>query len=132
MKFSYLLVIALLISSCRSPNSQTYEEQKMSIQEIEKTNPLNFLTADGTYNQNFWGDILKIHGMVHNKATVANYKDVVVEIIYLSQTDTELKRENYVIYDFFNANSSKAFELKVNRPSPCKKLNWSVVGATAL
>ncbi|HEU4716693.1 MAG TPA: DUF4339 domain-containing protein [Bacteroidia bacterium] len=112
------------------PNSTNYQETIKSAEEIERENPAQFLDAGGTYNQNFWGDAMKIHGNVKNKATVANYKDVVIEVVFYSNTNTELSRERYKIYDFFPAHSTKAFELKINRPAACTKLGWTAVDAT--
>jgi len=110
--------------------SDTYQEKVMTVEEIEKADPAKFLNASGTYNENFWGDKLKIHGNVINNATVANYKDVIVEIVFFTETDTELKRERYIIYDRFPAHTTNTFELKINRPANCKKLGWEAVGAT--
>lgn len=109
----------------------TYEEKVMTVEETEQANPARFLEAGGTYNDNFWGDRLRIQGTVKNKATVANYKDVVIEVTYFTKTNTELGSERYVVYNHFPAHTSKDFFLKVNRPSSCRKLNWEAVGATA-
>ena len=102
----------------------------MSVEETEKANPARFLEASGTYNQNFWGTKLKVRGTIKNNATVANFKDVVVKATFLSQTETELGSQEYVIYDYFTANSTKQFELKIERPEACQKLRWEAISAT--
>jgi hypothetical protein len=106
---SILLIVGILggigaislFKNIDSNDASTYEEQKMTVEEIEKSQPANFLEASGNYNENFWGDKLKIHGEVTNKATVANYKDVVIHVIYYSETETELGSEDYTIFDIF-------------------------------
>jgi hypothetical protein len=113
-----------------STTGDTYFEKVMTVEEMEKANPEQFLDAGGTYNQNFWGDKMKIQGKITNNATVANYKDVVIEVIYYSETETELLRQQYTIYDFVPAHTTKTFELKVDRPSACKKMGWNAISAT--
>ena len=129
-----LFALCLSILSCnnRGPgetSAASYQQQVQTVEEIEKADPARFLDASGTYNQNFWGTAMKVHGTIKNNATVANYKDVVVEIVFYSQTDTELDRKRYTIYDFFTAHSSKGFELKIDRPKACAKLGWTAVSA---
>ncbi len=71
-------VLAILIlSSCNSGNSdrpKTPEELKMELKMQEQSAPTDYLSADGTYKENFWGDKLKISCTITNKATVATYK----------------------------------------------------------
>lgn len=112
-------------------NAVSYEEKVMTIEEIEKADPAKFLDASGFYRQNFWGTAMKVDGQIVNNATVANYKDVTVEVIFYSSTDTELDRGQYTIYDFFPAHTTKEFKLKIDRPQNCTKLGWEAVSATA-
>jgi|ERR1043165_1594843 hypothetical protein len=107
----------------------SYQEKVMSIEEIERSNPTDFLSADGTYNQNFFGTKLKVHGIVKNKATVATYKDAVVRITYYSKTKTVLGSKDYTIYDFFPPNSEKNFELKIENYQNVESIGWDVVSA---
>jgi hypothetical protein len=129
-----MTIVAFLIISCnRSPGntaSQTYEEKVMTVEETERMDPGRFLEASGTYHENFWGDAFKVNGTIVNNATVANYKDAVVEVIFYSGTDTELDRKRYTLYDFFPAHSTKAFKLKLEIPRACRKLGWNAVSAT--
>ncbi len=120
------------LSNQNSPtSSQSYQEKVMTVEEVERADPPRFLDASGTYNSNFWGDAMKVHGSINNTATVANFKDVVVEVVFYSSTKTELDRKSYTIYDFFPAHSQKQFELKIAIPQHCEKLGWNTVSATA-
>lgn len=114
-----------------SPDPATYEEKVMTIEQMEQANPTKFLDASGMYRQNFWGTAMKVDGQIKNNATVANYKDVTVEVIFYSETETELDRRQYTIYDYFPAHSTKEFKLKIDRPQNCVKLGWTAVSATA-
>jgi hypothetical protein len=133
---SFLLSFLLLfITSCHpgqsssQANQESYQEKVMSVQEVEASQPVNFLTADGTYNSNFWGDKLRVHGKITNRATVATYKDAVVRITYYSKTKTELGAKEYTIYDFFPPNSVKNFELKIENYKDVNSIGWDVVSA---
>lgn len=135
--FAALVVVAVIIltqfkksGGTTHTDLKTYEEKVLTVEEIEQADPAKFLDASGQYKQNFWGTAMKVHGTIKNNATVANYKDVVVEVIFFSGTNTELDRKQYKIYDFFPAHSTKNFELKIDKPNSCKKLGWNAVSAT--
>lgn len=111
---------------------ESYQERVMTIEETEKANPAQFLDAGGTYNENFWGDKMKLKVEVTNNATVATYKDVVIEVIFFTETDTELDRKRYVLYDVFPPTSKKTLDIKIETINNCKKLGWSAVTATPI
>ena len=143
MKNLALFIFLIIITSCNNSGngsssstslseSQTYEQKVMSVEETEKSNPSKFLKADGTYNENFWGDKFKLHGTVTNTATVAKFKDIVIEVIFYTKTDTELGRERYVLYEKVNPHQTINFEWKLDKPNgSIKKMGWNVVKATA-
>lgn len=129
---TFLIIIAIgLIAdySSKSSRSDTYTESIMTIGEIEAADPAIYLNATGTYKANFLGDKLNINGIIENKATVTNYKDVIVEVVFYSKTKSEVGREQYTIYDFFGPNSKKEFKLKVKNYSNVKSIGWNVVNA---
>jgi hypothetical protein len=95
----------------------------------ESSVPTKYLKAGGSYNENFWGDKLKIHGTISNSAKSATYKDVVIKVTYLTKTNTELHSLEYTIYDYFPPNSVNNFELRIDNYSNAEKLSWEVVNA---
>lgn len=118
-------------SSSDTSSSGSYQEKVMSVEEIERSQPTTFLTADGTYNENFWGDKLKVHGKITNSATVASYKDAVVRVTYYSKTKTELGSKEYTIYEVFSPHSTKTFELKIDNYKDVNSIGWDVISAVA-
>ncbi|MEO8588021.1 MAG: DUF4339 domain-containing protein [Flavobacteriales bacterium] len=110
----------------------SYLEQVMTIEETERQDPTRFLSVEGKYHTNFWGDQMVIEGVILNNATVANYKDVVIQVHLLSETDTELDSKNYVVYKRFPAHGRTEFSLRVGRPKAAKKVSLDVFGATPL
>ena len=111
-------------------SGSSYEESIMTIGEMEVADPSLYLNTTGTYKPTFLGDQLKINGVIENKATVTNYKDVVIEVIFYSKTNSEIAREQYTIYDFFAPNTKKEFKLKVKNYSNVETIGWNVFNAT--
>jgi hypothetical protein len=126
-------VIGYLIFSYAqsSETGSSYNEKVMTVAEIESADPTRFLTASGTWNENFWFTKLKVHGKVTSSATVATYKDVVIQVTYFSETETILSTESYVLYKFVPPHRTIEFEWTLNRPKACKRITWDVIGAEA-
>jgi hypothetical protein len=114
-----------------STDNRSYQEKVMTVEEIERAQPANFLSAGGTYNENFWGDKLKVHGKIKNSATVASYKDAVVKVTYYSKTKTELGSKQYTIYENFPPHSEVYFELKIENYKEVNSIGWDVISAIA-
>jgi hypothetical protein len=112
-------------------STETYQEKKVSVLEVERANPSSFLVADGNYNRTLFGKKLKIHGSVTNRATVANFKDITIEVIYYSGTESEIERERFVLYDFVPAHSTKSFEWKIKPPSGTNTIGWNAINAVS-
>ncbi|SFE67508.1 DUF4339 domain-containing protein [Flavobacterium xueshanense] len=126
----FVAIIAFVDYMNAKNSSSSYEESIMTIGEMEVADPSSYLNATGTYKPTFLGDQLKINGIIENKATVTNYKDVVIEVIFYSKTNSEIAREQYTIYDFFAPNTKKEFKLKVKNYSNVETIGWNVFNAT--
>ena len=113
-----------------SIGSSSYQKKVMTVEEIEKADPAKFLEASGTYAPAFWDEnVFTLTGTVKNNATVANYKDVVIEVKFLSSTETELSSQQYVLYEFVPAHSEKLFLWKIEKKEGCEKLGLYVISA---
>ncbi len=110
---------------------ESYNEKVMSVEETEISQPTNFLRAGGNYNKNLIGTKLKVHGTITNSASVATFKDAVVQITFYSATQTELFNKNYTIYDYFPPHSTVEFELKTENYRDVESIGWEVVSATS-
>lgn len=126
-------VFMMLFAACHSSTSPgsfspaSYEEQKLSIEENEKQNPLRFLSAGGEYRKNMLGRFV-LDGTIVNSATVATYKDVVIEISFYSKTETLLGTKQHSFYEYNPPGSTKTFQLKLDGFEGTAKLGWEVVG----
>ncbi|MBN9293130.1 MAG: DUF4339 domain-containing protein [Flavobacteriia bacterium] len=112
-------------------DESTYQEKVMTVEEIERSQPTNFLAADGKYEENFWGNKINVHGIIKNTATVATYKDAVVRVTYYSKTRTELGSADYTIYEIFPPHSTTSFELKIDNYKNVNTIGWEVIQAIA-
>jgi hypothetical protein len=103
-------------------------------EEIERSQPRNFLTADEIC-AGFEGDTIKVHGVIKNKATVASYKDAVVRLTYYSYTKTELGHKEYTINKVFPPHSEVKVEFKIeDKIENYKEVNtigWDLIQATS-
>lgn len=124
-----VIIVANQNSDSSSYSGQTYEEKVMTVEETERAKPTSFLSADGNYNENFWGNKIKVHGTIKNSATVVTFKDAVVRITYYSKTKTALGNKEYTIYDTFPPNSTKKFELKIDNYQDVNSIGFEVVNA---
>jgi hypothetical protein len=111
-------------------SADTYKEKVQSVEEIERSKPVKFLNAGGTYNKNIWGNKFKIHGTIKNTATVVTFKNAVVKVTCYSETNAVLNSENYTIEDVFPPNSEKTFELKIDNNKEVDAVRWKVIKAT--
>lgn len=112
-----------------SYSANSYEEQKMTVAEIERLQPTKFLSADGTYRENFLGNKLKVNGTITNSATVVSYKDAIVRVTYYSKTKTNLGSEDYTIWEEFPPNQTKNFKLKIKNYNNVNSIGWEVINA---
>jgi len=95
----------------------------------EKSSPSKYLIAGGTYNENFWGDKLKIHGTITNTAKSATFKDAVIKVSYMTKTNSVIHTANYTLYEYFPPGNVQPFELKIDNYVNTEKLKWEVIGA---
>ncbi len=103
----------------------------MSIEEMERSNPKQFLSASGTYKENFWGDKIKVKCEITSTATVATYKDVVIKVTYYTKTGTSLGSANHTIYEVISPNSTKTVNLKIDNYQDVSEIGWDVVSAVS-
>lgn len=129
---SALVIISLNIyGHFNSSNSNgSYYENKMTIEQMENSEPLKFLSIDGTYNKSFWGTKIKIQGKINNKATIATYKDATIRVIYYSKTKTNIGSKDYTIYELFLPNSTKVFDLKIDNFKNVNSIGLDIINAS--
>jgi hypothetical protein len=128
-----LLLVA--ISSCGGSDVKTgsgkkdkYEETKENLAETEKKNPVRFLSVSSHDKKNLIGQTV-IKGTLKNKATVASYKDVEVELSFFSKTGALLEKDIEVIYETVAAGKETDFKTKYFAPKGTDSVVLKVVSA---
>lgn len=108
----------------------TYQEQILSIEDQEKANPKKFLKASGTYHETVFTGKFKIDGTIANNATVAKFKNVIIEVNYYNSKDKFISSERYTIQEVFPAGTTREFKLKTDPPKGADNCKWRAVGGT--
>lgn len=111
-------------------SNETYQEKVMSVEEMERAEPVKFLHAEAQYNENFWGNKIKIRGKITNSATTATFKDATIRITYYSKTNTELGSTENTIYETLPPTSSVNFELKIDNYKDVSSIGVDIVNAS--
>lgn len=96
-----------------SDNEETIKEDLIT---IEKRNPKRYLSVESRARKNLI-DQNVIIGTITNSATLAKYKDVVLKVIYLSQTGSELGTERFTVYEYVPSGGSIDFKVKLPETS---------------
>ncbi len=94
--FLFLIAFPVIIFSCTSDakkattEKEVYEKTKESLKAKEEKNPQNFLFVEGHNKRNLFGQTV-IKGSLTNKATVAVFKDVNINLSFYSKTHALLE-----------------------------------------
>ncbi len=106
----------------------------MELKAQEQSSPSSYLTVDNaTMKRNLVReagvfrdaeyDGWLVEGTIKNSATLAKFKDVVLTIELQSQTGTTIEEKDYVLYEFYEPNSTKNFSIKIYPPEETDKFN---------
>ncbi len=110
------------------PIPKTPEELRQELLELEQQNPKDYLVNDGTFRENLLGEMV-LEGTVANSATMAEFKDVVLSITWLSKTETELGSTEETMYEFIGPGKSVAYKFKFFAPNDTKRVRVTVKNA---
>ncbi len=130
-----LIMLSFVFAACGGDEKSAdkndkdkYEQTKETLEQTEKKNPKRFLTVEGSDRKNLIGQRV-IKGTVSNKATVASYKDVDIELSFYSETGTLLEKDHEVIYETIAPGGSTSFKTKYFAPKGTDSVAMKIVGA---
>ena len=126
--FTMIGVVSCSESGKKDKKIDKYQESKMTIEQIEKKNPVRFLSVEGTDKHNLIGQTV-VKGEVTSKATVAVYKDIVVKISFLSKTGVKLEEDEEVVYEELKPGTSISFKSKFFAPKGTGDVKMTISGA---
>lgn len=129
-----LLFSAMSLAACNSKDKSAdkpkdkYEQTKETLEETEKTNPTRFLSVSGHDKRNLIGQTV-IKGTLTNKAKIASFKDVEIELSFYSKTGALLEKDHEVIYETIEPGGSSDFKSKYFAPRGTDSVALKVTGA---
>lgn len=128
-----LIIMSFVFASCNSnekePKSKDkYEQTKQMLGETEKKSPNLFLTVEGHDKKNLIGQRV-IKGTVTNKATVAIFKDVDIELSFFSKTGALLEKDHEVVYETIAPGSTASFKTKYFAPKGTDSVAMKIITA---
>jgi hypothetical protein len=130
-----LILVSFVFAACGgdekaddTKGKDKYEQTKETLEQTEKKNPKRFLSVDGYKRRNFIRETV-VKGTITNKATVASYKDIDVEISFYSETGALLLKDHEVVYKVIAPNSSEDFKYKTYAPKGSDSVSMKIVNA---
>lgn len=136
MKKIFLLfsVFSSIVFSCNSDAKKTsaekesYEKTKESLKAKEEKNPENFLFVNGHDKRNLLGQTV-IKGSLTNKASIAVFKDVNINLSFYSKTHALLETDKETVFEVLRPGESKYFKTKYFAPKGTDRVALTVLGA---
>lgn len=134
-----MLACIVFITSCNETyekerpalQEENYQDAKMTVEETERQNPLNFLVNSGEYRPALVGGDFLVTGFIENHATVATYKDITIEITFYSKTNSVTGTERKIFYEFIGPGKRFDYRFKIWAPQGSKQIGLSIVDAKA-
>lgn len=130
-----LILTSFIFAACGGDDKEAdkkgkdkYEQTKETLEQTEKKNPTRFLTVEGHDRKNLFRQTV-IKGTITNKATVARFKDVDIELSFYSETGALLEKDHEVIYESIAPGNSTNFKTKYFAPKGTDSVAMKVVGA---
>ncbi len=118
-------------SNNNSASIEPSRKKPLTVEEMEKADPLRFVSASGQFRKTIFGNKYVLNMKIENSATVTKYKDVVVKIEYISATNSVVSTEERRFDEIFPPHSTKNYEFKINKPAASSKLRVGVIQARA-
>jgi hypothetical protein len=111
------------------PRQKTEEALREELHQKEMKKPKDHLSVNYRLNYKVFSGKDEIIGKIYNSASMATFKDIVLTVVYSTETETELSRKDYVVYDYVYSNSDLPFSIKTYSPSGTKKIGVSIKSA---
>ena len=129
-----IILLAIGASSCGSSAndekpSAKYEEKKNSLEEIERSSPLQFLKMSGNNRSNLVNKVV-IEGDVTNSATLVAYNDIEVRITFKDEKGSVIQKDTKTLDMTINPNSRQAVKIKVKKPKGTTSVIFDIINAT--
>ena len=127
----FVFIILVFVAACNSGlDKENYEKTKEDLGEKERKNPLTFLEVSGTDKRNIIGKTV-INGKVQNKASVCDYKDVRIKMLFYKE-GTLVANHEQVLDNIIKANNTHNFKSRYATPKGTDSVALSIMSAVAI
>ena len=131
----FFLLFSVILIACNSDpvknEKESYDVTKNVLLKKEEINPSAFLTVTGNSRKNIVGQTV-VRGTIVNKASVATFKDVNIELTFFSKTKALLETDKETIFQILNPGESQDFKTKYFAPKGTDSVGLRVLGAKAI
>ena len=131
----FFLLFSVFLVACNSDpvknEKESYDVTKNVLLKKEEINPSAFLTVTGNSRKNIVGQTV-VRGTIVNKASVATFKDVNIELTFFSKTKALLETDKETIFQILNPGESQDFKTKYFAPKGTDSVGLRVLGAKAI
>ncbi|MGZ5220813.1 MAG: DUF4339 domain-containing protein [Chitinophagaceae bacterium] len=105
------------------------EEQRTELLQKEKQNPKLYISNNSDWRKKLIGGTV-LEGTLINRAKLTGFKDIVLEVQWLSKTNEVIETKPFTVHDFAGAGKTIKYKLKCSGPSRFGNVRASVVTAT--
>ncbi len=135
IKLALMFLCSVLLFACNSENAvkekESYDVTKNSLLKKEEKNPSAFITVTGNSKKNIVGQTV-VKGTLVNKASIATYKDVNIQLDFYSKTKALLETDKETIFEIINPGESQDFKTKYFAPKGTDSVGLQVLGAKVI
>jgi hypothetical protein len=108
---------------------KTSPQVRKDDREKEVENPVAFIKGQISWRKNLVGSMV-LEGTLSNTATLANFKDPVILVTWLSKSNESIGTTQYSVNKYLPAGETISYKLKVSAPSKIADVRMSVVSAS--
>ncbi len=135
IKLVLIFICSALLFACNSGNAvkekESYNKTKNVLLKKEEKDPAAFIKVNGSSKKNIVGQTV-VKGTLINKASIAIYKDVNIQLDFYSKTKALLETDKETIYEILNPGESQDFKTKYFAPKGTDSVGLRVLGAKAI
>ena len=113
-----------------SQSIKTPSEARKDPRKIEMESPAAYIKGQIDFRKNLFGSVV-LEGTLSNTASVANFKDPLILVTWLSQSNESIGTAQYSVNKYLPAGETISYKLKVSAPSKVAGVRMSVVSASA-
>ncbi|HUZ62022.1 MAG TPA: hypothetical protein VMU83_24820 [Hanamia sp.] len=132
---SLLLISSIFLFACTTDSTskekaekQSYQLTKDELLKKEQKNPQDFLMVSGYNKKNILGQTV-VKGTILNKASIATFKDVEINLSFYSKTQALLETDKETEYITIGPGQAKDFKTKYFAPKGADSVALQVIGA---